>query len=43
MKTGFSSQHNQLPGGVLKKFAKFTGKHQCLSLFFNKIAGLKLY
>ena len=22
--------------GVLKNFAKFTGKHQCQSLFFNK-------
>ena len=31
-------------GGVLYKkvflmFAKFTGKHQCQSLFFNKFAG----
>ena len=25
--------------GVLRNFAKFTGKHQCLSLFFNKVAG----
>ena len=25
---------------VLEKFAKFTGKHLCLSLFFNKVAGL---
>ena len=24
---------------VLKNFAKFTGKHLCQSLFFNKIAG----
>ena len=23
--------------GVLKNFAKFTGKHQCQSLFFNKV------
>ena len=23
-----------------KKFAKFTGKHMCQSLFFNKVAGL---
>ena len=23
--------------GVLKSFAKFTGKHQCQSLFFNEI------
>ena len=26
---------------VLKIFAKFTGKHQCQSLFFNKVIGLK--
>ena len=24
--------------GVLKNFAKFTGKHLCKSLFFNKVA-----
>ena len=28
--------------GVLKKFTKFTGKHLCQSLFFNKVAGLQL-
>ena len=27
-------------GGVLKNFAKFTGKHLCQGLFFNKVAGL---
>ena len=27
--------------GVLKNFAKFRGKHQCQSLFFNKAAGLR--
>ena len=27
--------------GVLKKFAKFIGKHLCQSLFFNNIAGLR--
>ena len=27
--------------GVLKDFAKFTGKHLCQSLFFNKDAGLR--
>ena len=26
--------------GVLKNFSKFTGKHLCQSLFFNKVAGL---
>ena len=36
----------QSPGGVLEKvvyknFAKFTGKHLCQSLFFNKVAGLR--
>ena len=25
----------------LKNFAKFTGKHLCQSLFFNKVAGLR--
>ena len=27
--------------GVLRKFAKFTGKHLCQSFFFNKVAGLR--
>ena len=27
--------------GVLKNFAKFTGKHLCQNLFFNKVAGLR--
>ena len=26
--------------GVLKDFAKFTGKNLCQRLFFNKVAGL---
>ena len=26
---------------VLINFAKFTGKHLCQSLFFNKVAGLR--
>ena len=26
--------------GILKNFAKFTGKHLCQSLYFNKVAGL---
>ena len=26
--------------GVLRNFAKFTVKHLCLRLFFNKVAGL---
>ena len=28
-------------GGVLKNFAKFTGKHLCQSLFFNRVASLR--
>ena len=28
--------------GVLRNFPKFTGKHLCHSLFFNKVAGLRL-
>ena len=28
--------------GVLKNFTKFTGKHLCQNLFFNKVAGLRL-
>ena len=27
--------------GVLRNFAKFTRKHRCQSLFFNKVAGLR--
>ena len=27
--------------GVLRNFAKSTGKHLCQSLFFNKVAGLR--
>ena len=26
--------------GVVRNFTKFTGKHLCQSLFFNKVAGL---
>ena len=38
-------KEDQPPGvfckkGVLRNFAKFTGKHLCQSLFFNKVAGL---
>ena len=25
--------------GILRNFAKFTGRHPCQSLFFNKVAG----
>ena len=27
--------------GVLRNFTKFTGKHLCQNLFFNKFAGLR--
>ena len=27
--------------GALRNFTKFTGKHLCKSLFFNKVAGLR--
>ena len=27
--------------GVLRNFEKFTAKHQCQSLFLNKVAGLR--
>ena len=29
--------------GVLKNFAKFTGKHLCQSLYFDKVARLRLW
>ena len=29
--------------GILRNFAKLTGKHLCQSLFFNKVAGLNLF
>ena len=36
-----SSNHRTSNKGVLKNFAKFTGKHLCQSLFFNKVSGLR--
>ena len=40
--SSFRSSHRKLyiKIGVLKNFAKFTGKHLCQSIFFNKVAGL---
>ena len=41
------SDHRSMPPelfckkGVLRTFAKFTEKHQCQGLFFNKVAGLR--
>ena len=39
----FRSSHRRcsLRKGVLRNFTKFTGKHLCQSLYFNKVAGLK--
>ena len=39
----FRSSHRKcsVGKGVLRNFAKFTGKHLCQSLFFNKIASLR--
>ena len=42
----FRSSHRgcSVKKGVLRNFAKFTGKHLCQSLFSNKVAGaLQLY
>ena len=36
-----SHQRCSIKKGVLRNFAKFTRKHLCQSLFFNKVAGLR--
>ena len=36
-----SHQRHSIQKGVLKNSAKFTGKHLCQSLFFDKVAGLR--
>ena len=36
-----SQQRFSIEKGVLGNFIKFTGKHQCQSLFLNKVAGLR--
>ena len=36
------SSRGVLRKDVLKNFAKFSGKHLCQSLLFNKVAGLRL-
>ena len=42
MKTDRSSHWRcSVRKGVLRNFAKFTGKHLCQSLFLNKVAGLR--
>ena len=37
-----SHRRSSVRKGVLRNFAKFTAKHLCQSLFFNKVAGLAL-
>ena len=43
MEEKYRSSHRRcsVDKGVLKSFTKFTGKHLCQSLFFNKVAGLR--
>ena len=36
-----SNQRSSVKKGVIRNIAKFTGKHLCQSLFFNKVAGLR--
>ena len=36
-----SHQRCSVRKSVIRSFAKFTGKHLCQSLFFNKVAGLR--
>ena len=38
---GSSHQRCSMKKGVRTKFTKFTRKHLCQSLFFNKVAGLR--
>ena len=42
MKCRNSHRRCSVRKGVLRNFAKFTGKHLCQSLFFNKVAGLSM-
>ena len=36
-----SHQRCSVRKGILRNFAKFTGKHLCQSLFLNKVVGLR--
>ena len=40
----FRSSRQRYPNkkSVLRNFTKFTGKHMCQNLFFNKVAGVRL-
>ena len=40
LKARSSHQRSSVRKGILRNFAKFTGKHLHQSLFFNKVAGL---
>ena len=42
MKCRSTHQSYSVGKGVMRNFAKFTEKHLCQSLFFNKVAGLSL-
>ena len=42
LKNRSSHQRCSMKKGVLRNFTKFTGKQLCQSLFFNKVAGLRL-
>ena len=43
MSRNYGSSHRRcsIKKGVLRNFAKFTGKHLCQSLFLNKVEGLR--
>ena len=42
MKTRSSHQRCSVRKGALRNFTKFTGKHLCQALFYNKVAGSEL-
>ena len=43
MKPNYRSSHGKcsIRKGVLRNFTKFSGKHLCQSLFFDKVASLR--
>ena len=43
MKTRGNHQRCSIRKGVLRNFAKFTGKHLWQVLFYNKVAGLEKF
>ena len=42
MNNGSSHKSCSLQKSVIKNLSKFTGKHLCMGLFFNKVAGLRV-